>query len=88
MICLICEKQVNMLNEYNLDGAGEIIVSFGYGSNHDQIGVPDLTPQKRMDVLLSSDTIKSVICDSCFEKKEHCFNGYNVRTTLSEKLIV
>lgn len=98
MRCLKCEKALQMVDgtTVNPDGAGELLVSFHYGSSHDQcLGRPyrsDLTPTDpsapRHQFLLVCDQIRAYICDDCFVTHSHLFEGWSLPNSLpSEKVL-
>ena len=80
MKCFVCEQEVQENPLCGIDDAGYINFSFGYGSRHDQIGCSK-NSDKFIERLLSSEEIQAVICDDCFEKKQHLCSGYNVEFT-------
>jgi hypothetical protein len=93
MQCLICEKNIKLIySNYpnNPDNGGEITVSFGYGSKHDQLPFIErsLDAPLRIDNLLSCDLIKAWICDDCFEKKQHLFNGFQIKKQVTEIKVI
>lgn len=82
MKCFICEKEVVYLDNMpnNPDNAGTISVHFGYGSRYDGTGMGyfENSDEPRVDRLASCDIISGVLCDDCFEKKQHLLDGYEV----------
>ncbi len=74
----------------NPDHGGEITVHFGYGSRHDQLLCIErsLDAPLRIDNLLNCNLIKTWICDDCFEKKQHLFNGFRIKKQVSEIKII
>ena len=88
MHCLICEKAISILEDMpNPVGAGTLTACFGYGSGHDQLGarsIPMKGDAPRLDKLLSCDRIRAWICDDCFEKKHHLFQGFEIKKTVEE----
>jgi hypothetical protein len=81
--CLICHKvlKVDPTSEHwGWFQGGDIIISFGYGSRHDQLRMKDILPTGDMDRLLQCDEIRARICDSCFEERFSLCEGYNVTT--------
>ena len=47
----------------NPDDAGEISMSFHYGSRHDGVGLDCPLPGPK--------SVKAYICDDCYEQKKH-----------------
>lgn len=80
--CLVCEKILDIKQGSVMDG-GRCNVSFGYGSQHDQIGA--IYGLSDIDNLLLCNRIIAYICDECFDKKSTLFEGYKItkKTTLS-----
>lgn len=90
--CLKCENPIRPIptwEEYsNLDHAGEMEVSFGYGSSHDMCHghphrkactldrYPKVKPE-RLSRLLASDRLLAYICDSCFTRHLDLFAGWD-----------
>lgn len=72
--CLICEEMIT-------PSSGLCTVEFGYGSRYDQLGCGG---DNMIDKLLACSIVEAYICDDCFEKKAHLFNGFDV-TVKSEK---
>lgn len=96
MKCLKCEKELTRLDpgERNVNGGGELRVSFGYGSTHDMMTdlfeVPrnshEVLPEApRHDRLLGCELVNAYICDSCFVKHAELFEGFKI--TVTPKLI-
>lgn len=101
--CLVCEKELRHeamkvdkpdhlgRTRYNhppiVYDAGEVQVSFSYGSNHDQ-GGSGYEPKTPIEKLLSCHEIRGYLCDDCFEKKLHLFEGWDrIEDILRERKI-
>lgn len=85
--CLKCEKEMQYLaadaaevsdNNKCIDNGGRLDANFGYGSVHDQIGQTIQEPKTHMDRLENAQIIRAYICDSCFARHAHLFEGFNV----------
>lgn len=95
MKCLKCEKPLSMLPDMpaNPDGAGEIVVSFGYGSRHDQCsgwgGMPPPSSgaprHHRLTNTSVCNEVRAYVCDDCFEQYAHLFEGWSVRRVRPEE---
>lgn len=88
MKCLCCEKVLGEMyagrESFTPEDGGRMMVSFGYGSRHDQGGSgPAVTP---IDKLLNCNEIEAYICDDCFEKKFDLMNGFSVKKTVTRDL--
>jgi hypothetical protein len=85
--CLVCDKELDYEPgaDYrgNVSDAGFMLVSFHYGSRHDQChgfsGRKSHRDERPMEKLLTCDEIEAFICDDCFEKKFDKMKGYDVR---------
>lgn len=84
--CLICDKELEYEpgpeHNGNVYDAGFMLVSFHYGSRHDQChGYParksDRDQGDEKNKLLTCDEIEAFICDDCFEKKFTKMRGYD-----------
>jgi Mg2+ and Co2+ transporter CorA len=85
--CIICCKEINASDDYFFDG-GDVLISFGYGSKHDQLGFRGVQAENDMEKMLQCDQIRAKICDDCFEKVFPMCKGYKVRTETIEERIV
>ena len=94
--CLICRKDIVFFDTFkNGDGSthnsfegGDVRISFGYGSRHDQLGGHGMPGQNPMEKLLNCDKIYARICDSCFEEVYPLMEGYMVREEITEERVV
>jgi hypothetical protein len=86
--CLVCDKVLEYEPGTNHRGgvmdAGFMLVSFHFGSRHDQChgfhGRKDLRNDKNpVNQLLACDEIEAFICDDCFEKKFDKMKGYDIK---------
>jgi hypothetical protein len=86
--CLVCDKELEYEPGPNHTGnvmdAGFMLVSFHYGSRHDQChgyhGRKTMRGKDNpMHDLLACDEIEAFICDDCFEKKFNKMKGYDIR---------
>jgi hypothetical protein len=84
--CLLCKKELEV-NECGPSDGGCAIISFGYGSRHDQIGYSN-PPEGALDKMLSCDEIRCVICDDCFEKNLDLFEGYRIKTHTKKTRVI
>jgi hypothetical protein len=90
MKCLRCERPItadpNCPN--NPSGAGEVVVSFHYGSRWDQcdgIYPPqpvDPTKERHISLLRSCRQIVGYLCDDCFVVHSDLLSGFNGREKL------
>jgi hypothetical protein len=69
----------------NVYDGGFMLVSFHYGSDHDQChGFGGRKAHREstdaMNKLLTCDEIEAFICDNCFEKKFEKMKGYDIHT--------
>lgn len=82
MKCLKCEKSLETLpNCSNVDGGGDMDVTFHYGSKHDMcigFGGYRALSDIRREQLLACDLIKAYICDECFDKHSELFEGFKI----------
>jgi len=85
--CLVCDKELEYdpgsHHRGNVMDAGFMLVSFHYGSRHDQCHGYDGRKSHRgesspMEKLLTCDEIEAFICDDCFEKKFSKMYGYDI----------
>lgn len=89
MHCLKCEKPLKMMDNLpnNPENAGDMSVSFGYGSRWDMCeGMPvrrryeDLseTDQQNRPMVLTvcCHSVMAYICDDCFAAHSHLFDGF------------
>lgn len=98
MQCFKCEKPLQMMPDMptNPDDAGEFVLSFHYGSRHDQCYgfegrkayLTQTEPVSRCRQLEASDQIRGYVCDDCFEKFAHLLDGWDVKTTRTEGKVV
>ena len=103
MICLVCEKTMEMADPDSTTNpiGGTLDVDFGFGSRFDQMKgwssagdgpYPrtcryDGEEPPMIDKLLSADQLMAYICDDCFEKKLHCFCGFNTKKEITKTQI-
>jgi hypothetical protein len=89
--CLICDKELDYEPGSNYNGnvydAGFMLVSFHYGSRHDQCGFSGRADTKDFEKLLSCNDIEAFICDDCFEKKWQKMRGYDVHKRQERKKV-
>lgn len=93
---MICDKQLEYEPGPNHNGnvmdGGFMLVSFHYGSCHDQChgfhgrkNSRDAQPMQGelppYQNLLTCDEIEAFICDQCFEKKFDKMKGYDIKTS-------
>ena len=83
--CLICQKE---LAGEEFFAGGDILISFGYGSRHDQLGVKSVEAVNDMERMLQCDEIRAVICDDCFEAVYPMCQGFNVTVEEIEERVV
>ena len=84
--CLVCDKELEHDSDPPYRGgvtdAGFMLVSFHYGSRHDQChgysGRKSHRDEQPMERLLTCVEIEAFICDDCFEKKFDKMKGYDV----------
>lgn len=95
--CLICDKELNYepgkTHDGNVHDGGFMLVSFHYGSRHDQcLGFSGRKAHRKdaspMHKLLTCDDIEAFICDDCFEKKFDKMKGYDIRTRRERTKVV
>jgi len=101
--CLVCDKELEYdpgpRHNGNVMDGGFMLVSFHYGSRHDQcLGFPGRKNQRDAQPmqgelppytnLLTCDEIEAFICDGCFEKKFDKMKGYDIRQTRERTKIV
>lgn len=94
--CLVCDKELDYdpgpHHNGNVTDGGFMLVSFHYGSRHDQChgfaGRKNCLSDKPMEKLLTCDEIEAFICDDCFEKKFDKMKGYDIRQTRERTKIV
>jgi hypothetical protein len=86
----MCRKELEWDDIGLVYDAGFMVVSFHYGSRHDQIEPPLLTPPPsiRLDALLRSDEIRAFICDDCFESNLDLFEGYKITVKRKETKVI
>lgn len=76
--------------------AGFMVVSFHYGSRHDQIETPAQAAhlklkgekQDKLSTMLRSDEIRAFICDDCFESNLDLFEGYKITVKRKETKVI
>lgn len=86
--CLVCDKELDYEpgTQYNgnVTDGGFMLVSFHYGSCHDQChgfnGRKAHRNENPMQKMLTCDEIEAFICDNCFEKKFDKMKGYDIHT--------
>ena len=89
--CLICEKELEDSDcGNNVESAGQLIASFDYGSRYDHLGYRTPIPENTtpVDKMAACHEIVAYICDDCFEKRCHLFEGYkyeDVTEVVTEK---
>ena len=83
--CLICQKLIEV-DENNFFDGGDVVISFGYGSRHDQCGIPD--PTNDMEKMLNCNKIYARMCDDCWEKVFPLCEGHMVTTEQREERVV
>ncbi len=94
MKCLKCEKEIVFMHDMpgNPDDAGEMDVSFHYGSRHDMclgFGGRKMRPAPTLrDKLLNCDVIRAYVCDNCFDKHIDLFDGFDVKRRIEEKMVI
>lgn len=83
--CLVCDKQLIHSEGNNgfLNDGGFMLLSFHYGSRHDQCFGYSKRKEMRSNVtdlekMLSCDQIEAFICDDCFESKIAKMRGYDL----------
>lgn len=85
--CLVCDKELEYTpgpgHTGNVHDAGFMLVTFHYGSRHDQrLGYEGRKTmndnETDLQQLLNCDQIETFICDDCFEKKLDKMNGYDL----------
>lgn len=85
--CLVCDKELDYeltpTHQGGVSGGGFMLVSFHYGSRHDQcLGYPGRKANREnassMHKLLTCDDLEAFICDDCFEKKFDKMKGYDI----------
>lgn len=84
----MCDKELEYEpgTQYNgnVNDGGFMLVSFHYGSRHDQChgfhGRKSYRNENSMKRMLTCDEIEAFICDDCFEKKFYKMKGYDIRT--------
>lgn len=88
MNCFKCEKPLQMLPDaaHNPDGAGVFVLSFHFGSRHDQcdhrqIFPVDPTMDRVSNLISCTDEIRGYVCDDCFAAHAHLLEGWTVRTS-------
>jgi hypothetical protein len=96
--CLVCDKEL----DYNacpshrggVNDGGFMLVSFHYGSCHDQChgfhgrkSHRDAPPMHPYTKLLTCDEIEAFICDNCFEKKFDKMKGYDIEKNDRVKIV-
>jgi len=75
--CLICGKSLPWEESMELvEGGGFVVLSFHYGSRHDQLAT--WVDKDKKSELLRCDEIRAYICDDCFENKLDLFEGWNI----------
>ena len=86
----MCRKELEWEDIGLVYDAGFMVVSFNYGSRHDQIEPPFSTPPPftRLDALLRSDEIRAFICDDCFESNLDLFEGYEITVERKETKVI
>jgi hypothetical protein len=89
MKCVFCERELEpfSVDSFQPYDGGQLTLNFSFGSRYDQIeSSPNSDdPMKRM---LSSDLLVGYICDDCFDKKHHLFEGYHaIKTTEWQKVV-
>jgi len=85
--CLVCDKELDYdpgeSHRGNVMDAGFMLVTFHYGSRHDQChgfaGRKNHVGESPMEKMLACDEIEAFICDDCFEKKFDKMKGYDIR---------
>ena len=94
--CLICDKSLEYESRPQHNGnvmdAGFMLISFHYGSIHDQChgfdGRKNWRDETTRSKLLSCDEIEAFICDDCFEKKMDKMKGYDVKVNRVRSKVV
>ncbi len=85
-ICIICEKVIEQVaGEDEFFKGGELEATFGYGSNHDQLGARGFWPEHQMDreiLLTRANLLITYICDECFDQKLDFFRAFDFRETV------
>ena len=82
--CLICQKA---LENAEFSG-GDILITFGYGSRHDQLGMRSMEAINDMEKMLQCDEIRAKMCDDCFEAMYPLCQGFNVTVEETEERVV
>lgn len=93
--CLICDKELEYevypSHRGGVNDGGFMLVSFHYGSRHDQChgysGRKSYRNENPMNKLLTCDEIEAFICDDCFEKKFHKMKGYDIESENRIKIV-
>jgi len=100
MKCLKCEKEMEpeeYCTDHQPNGGGELRARFNYGSRHDQgIGFVEPKndkedsndPDKRVMAILGCTIVRAYICDECFKKNIHLFEGWKEEQKWSEEKII
>jgi hypothetical protein len=94
--CLICRKELEWDDIGLVYDAGFMVVSFHYGSRHDQIETPLSfkcaswagEKQDKLSTMLRSDEIRAFICDDCFESNLDLFEGYRITVKRKETKVI
>lgn len=83
---MLCQKKlrIDKISGNVLGGGSGNLDVFGYGSCHDQLGTAPKNPLKK---LLQADRMIFYICDECFEKNAHLFQGINLIHTVQTKRV-
>lgn len=100
-VCLICGNPFDMDEEdqrHNTFAGGDVVISFGYGSIHDQLGFGSLgdeylakhmsETEAKMARMLKTDKIYARMCDDCWTKVWERCEGINVTTETKEERVV
>lgn len=82
--CLVCDKELGLQYNGNVMDGGFMLVSFHYGSRHDQCHgfggrKSHRAESSPMNKMLTCDEIEAFICDDCFEKKFEKMKGYDIK---------
>ena len=85
--CLICKNELKADPNGDYFAGGNILMSFGYGSKHDQLGVAQ-PPHSDLDKLLACNQIRARICDNCFDEVYLLCEGWKVATKQTEERVV
>jgi len=81
--CLICEKEIDVRDEYNIIDGGKVSFDFNFGSRYD---CTHSSEAKEKDELLAAVDLvtKCYIHDDCFKAKCHLMKGFEIQTFASK----